>query len=644
MNARRALLFACTCWLALVGNLLAAAAQTPADTTAPAKVNRPSADTVAPAAAPVASPVAAPAPPTVRRPAGRPRALKLVAPAADQALLRRLRLPATVPDSLAARRAVRELVLALQANAYLLASADTVRWGRDTVRAHLYVGEAFRWAYLHNGNLGDGLLTRAGYREKFFRQTPWRPAEWVALQERVLSEAENQGYPFATVGLDSVRLRGRDIGGRVVLRRGPAIYFDSLEIVGSSRTRKEFLAKYLQITTGEPYSQQRVAAAGALLRQLPYVRLRAEPEVRFARHRARVYLLLDERPANQFDGIIGLLPNSTGMGGVQLTGDVTIALRNLRGGGKQLGLQWRKTDALSQLLDASYLHPNFFGSPLQVGATFNLYNQNLTPLSEGFLTLRPRLEVSYPTARAGRLAFFFEQRSSRLLVDSLFRLRTSLPGNLDTEYSAYGLSYARASLDDIYFPHRGLLLTVQGAVGSKVIRKNADLNDTLYRRVALRSTQYSFGGRLEYYRPLSRQTVLLLRARGEGLLNPRFYLNDLFRVGGLNSLRGFNENEFYTSAYGVSTVELRQFTGPEAYVFVFADQALLQAFAPLLNDRGRPLTGTRDAPSGLGAGLSFRTPAGLFQFVYSLGRSGFLNQPGFTLTRSKIHFGLTSRF
>ncbi|MEJ7666170.1 MAG: POTRA domain-containing protein [Hymenobacter sp.] len=80
--------------------------------------------------------------------------------------------------------------------------------------------------------------------------------------------------------------------------------------MGNSNTKKRFLSKYLQIVPGTPYNQQRVAAAAALLRQLPYVRLRAEPEVRFARGRARVYLLLDERPSNQFDAIVGLLPNT----------------------------------------------------------------------------------------------------------------------------------------------------------------------------------------------------------------------------------------------------------------------------------------------------------------------------------------------
>jgi outer membrane protein assembly factor BamA len=558
---------------------------------------------------------------------------------AERALVRRLHPRATVPDSLTALRTVRELVLALQANAYLTASADGIRWGRDTVRVRLYVGEQFRWAYLHNGNLGDGLLTRAGYREKFFRRTPWRPADWVALQERVLTEAENQGYPFATIGLDSLRLSGRDIAGRVVLKRGPAVYLDSLQIVGTSKTKKRFLTKYLQLAPGQPYNQQRVAAAAALLRQLPYVRLRAEPEVRFAKNRARVYLLLDERPSNQFDAIVGLLPNTNGASGVQFTGDVTINLRNLRGGGKQVGLQWRKTDAISQVLDASYLHPNIFGTPLEVGATFNLYKQ-----TDNFLTLRPRVQVSYPTARAGRLTFFTEQRSSRLLLDSQaydkIKQTALLPNYLDSEYNSYGLGYSRASLDDLYFPHRGLFISAQGGVGTKTIRRNASIAEDLYNGLPLRSTQYSFGGRAERYWALGRQGVLLVRARGEGLFNQQFFLNDLFRLGGLNSLRGFQENQFYTNAYGVGTVEFRQFTGPEGYVFVFADQALLQAYQVTTTQLGAR---TLDSPTGLGAGLSFRTAAGLFQFVYSVGRSEFLNT-GFSLNNSKIHFGLTSRF
>ena len=616
----RVLLYSWGMLLLLAGP--AARAQTPS--LDPANPNQPG------LATPPLPPRPLPAPPVGRpRVQAHPRVLLLEAEAADRPVLRRYKLRRAAPDSLSALRAVRELVLGLQADAYLTASADELRWTRDTVRVRLYVGEQFRWAYLRNGNLGDGLLTRAGYREKFFRGTPFVPADWVRLQERVLTEAENQGFPFATVGLDSIRLDGPAIAGRVVLKRGRAIVFDSLQIVGNTKTKKRFLTKYLQLFPGQPFSQQRVDAAAQLLRQLPYVKLRAEPEVRFALGRARVYLLLDERPSNQFDAIVGILPNANAnQTGVQFTGDVTINLRNLKGGGKQIGLQWRKTDALSQLLDVQYVHPNFFGTPFEVSASFNLYKQ-----TDAFLTLRPHVQVSYPTARAGRVSFFFEQRSSYLLYDSTTYANLSqLPGNIDSQFNSYGLNYTWNSLDDLYFPHRGYLLSGQGAVGTKTITRNSSIKNEFYSNIGLHSTQYAFSLRAERYFPVKRASVLLLRLRGESLQNPQLFINDLYRLGGLNSLRGFNENQFYTSTYAVATAEFRQFIGPDSYAFLFADQAYLR------RDLANP---TANQPTGLGAGLSFRTPAGLFQFVYSVGRA---NGQGFDVKSSKIHFGLTSRF
>ena len=594
---------------------LAAYAQTPGLNPASPSLNQASPPLPPRPAAPAVGP---------RAPA-HPRVLLLEAEAADRPLLRRYKLRPTVPDSLGALRAVRELVLGLQAGAYLTASADELRWTRDTVRVRLYVGEQFRWAYLRNGNLGDGLLTRAGYREKLYRGTPFVPADWVRLQERILTEAENQGFPFATVGLDSIRLDGAAIAGRVVLKRGRAVVFDSLQIVGNTKTKKRFLTKYLQLFPGQLFSQQRVDAAAQLLRQLPYVKLRAEPEVRFALGRARVYLLLDERPSNQFDAIVGILPNANArQTGVQFTGDVTINLRNIKGGGKQLGLQWRKTDALSQLLDVQYVHPNFFGTPFEVAASFNLYKQTYD-----FTTIRPRLQVTYPTARAGRVSFFAEQRGS--FIDSV-RDKSVLPATLDAQYNSYGIGYDFNSLDDLFFPHRGYLISGQGALGTKTITKSSLLRPELYDGLALRTTQYSLSLRAERYLPVKRAGVLLLRLRGESLRNPQLLINDLYRLGGLNSLRGFNENQFYTSTYAVATAEFRQFIGPESYAFLFFDQAYLRR--DLAN-------ATANQPTGLGAGLSFRTPAGLFQFVYSVGRA---NGQGFDVKTSKIHFGLTSRF
>jgi len=48
-----------------------------------------------------------------------------------------------------------------------------------------------------------------------------------------------------------------------------------------------------------------------------------------------------------------------------------------------------------------------------------------------------------------------------------------------------------------------------------------------------------------------------------------------------------------------------------------------------------------DTPTGFGMGVSFTTPAGIFNFAYGLGTSKV--QP-LNVNQSKIHFGIVSKF
>ena len=572
-----------------------------------------------------------------------------VAPGADHAAaaaLRKLRLPDRAPDSLGALTAVRDAVLALRADAYLVASADSLAWPtRDSLRVTLHLGPRVRWATVRaSDDVPDGLLARAGFRERLLRGQPLRPAELVRLQQALLRETEDHGYPFAQVRLDSVAWTGGAAPGgapdrlSAVLRleRGPLIVMDSILVEGPATISRGFLTRYLQIFPGQPYSQARLAAATRLLRQLPYLQSSAAPRIRFADDRARITFFLANRRANQFDGIVGVLPvNNPAPGAkrVQVTGDVNLALRNIKGGGKSFTLSWRRADAKSTALDAGYAHPGLFGSPLELGATFNLLRQ-----ANQFVTTRPRLEFAYPTARRGRLSFFAEVRASRLLSDSTFRLLSALPANLDSRYPNYGLAYAFNALDDPFFPRRGWAVGVTGAAGNKTIRRSPDVPERLYASVRPRTRQLTGGVRAEYYARTGGSSTLLTRLRAEGISNEdRLFENDLFRLGGLASLRGFDEWQFFVSSYAVLTAEYRVFTGDDAYVFLFADQGYYR------RDRTPPASAARprDWPGGAGLGLTFSTGAGVFQFVYAVGRAAG-QAP--TLTRGKIHFGITGRF
>jgi translocation and assembly module TamA len=558
------------------------------------------------------------------------RVVQVVSPDPEAVKLwQRLQPKLTARDSLGLGQELRGWLTRLQEEGYLTASIDSLRQGKDSLWVYVYAGRPYRWASLRNGNVGEGLLEKVGFREKLYNNTPFRPAEFAQLQQALLREAENNGFPYAAVRLDSLRLYQDSIRGVLRVVRGPLIQIDSIQVVGSSRMQRQAFYRYTQLAPGQPYSQQKVEQAMRALKQLPFVRIVGEPQVLFAKNQARLYFFLDEKKANQFDGIIGFLPdpNST-KAKLLITGEVNLQVRNLRGSGKQIGLHWRKVERNSQLLDVEYRHPHFFNSPFEVAGLFHLYKQDTS-----FLNLRPRLEVAYPLSTTSRVTFFAEVVSSQLLSPEALRQRRSDSSAIDANFTSYGLAYAWNNLDDLYFPRRGAQAFFQGAVGNKRVQRNARVEASYYDTLQLKTTQLSLATRLERFWPVTKNGVLLTRLHAEGLVNQRLYLNELYRLGGLASLRGFDDYAFYASSYAISTLEYRQYTGQDSYVFLLYDQGYLRR--DLKNEKNIQW------PSGVGGGISFSTGAGVFQLVYSVGRTA---QEGFSLSRGKIHFGITGRF
>jgi hemolysin activation/secretion protein len=114
--------------------------------------------------------------------------------------------------------------------------------------------------------------------------------------------------------------------------------------------------------------------------------------------------------------------------------------------------------------------------------------------------------------------------------------------------------------------------------------------------------------------------------------NENLFLNDLFRLGGLKSIRGFNENFFYARSYVYINIEQRLFFDQSSFLMIFVDGGTLENpyFAK-----------TIDYPVSFGAGLNLETGSGIFRFIYGVGKSNL--QP-LEFSYSRIHFGYLARF
>jgi translocation and assembly module TamA len=548
--------------------------------------------------------------------------------AGDEKVLKSFNYKKTHNDSLSAIKELNEFIRAAQSEAFLLASADTFYWHNDTLTADVYLGQPYRWAYLSKGNVPEGLLIRSGFKEKLYRNSKFSYNELVKLEERILTFAENNGYPFARIMLDSVAFAEGIIAAALKYEQGPVIVFDTIRNAGNANIKSRFLARYLRIHPEEQFSQQKLDAAYKLLKQTPYLKVNAPPAAIFSNNRAEVELSVDSRKVNQVDGIIGLLPNEEEKGRMLITGEFNMHLQNLFASGKSLRAHWQKLRTASQRLELEYVHPVFLGSPVEVKGSFSLLKEDTT-----FLNNAGRISLGYQTLSHGKFSFYTGMQSSRLLS---VPVNSSIQRDLSSyDLVMYGLAYDWHNVDDIFYPRRGWRVYAEGAAGNKRLRKPPleEGTPSFYDSLETQSLQLNILFRGEKFTRLSGRSVLLAAARSGLLVNENLFFNDLFRIGGLNTLRGFNENNFFASRFGVATLEYRFFMEETSYFLLFFDQGYVYYNLPERR--------YKDYPFGLGAGISFSTPAGIFNFVYSLGKS---TDQQLVFSQSKIHFGLTNRF
>lgn len=554
--------------------------------------------------------------------------LDIKVPSEEKSLLRKYNYKKKHPDSLSAAKELQNLIFSLQRQSYITSTADSIWYRNDTMTVSVVVGKPFRWAYLKKGNVNEQLLTKIDYKERFYSNKPFEYYEVVKFERKLLEYSENHGYPFASIKLDSITIAEESIGASLNFVMGPLIKFDSLVIKGDTKIKKRFLSKYIRVLPGQPYSQEKVKNAGKLIKRLPYLKVVKAPVVSFDREKAYLNLYLDDKKANQINGIVGFLPNEEeddeGKKKLLINGEFTLRLHNPFGTGKSIIFEWKKLKKLSQTLDIEYVHPNLIGSNIEAKIDVNFFKQDST-----FVNIDRKITLSYHISKIGKVGFFTGLKSTTIL------LKQPSLNYANTSFISYGLVYEWNNLNDYYYPQKGNAINVNLGIGNKNIKQ---LDESLSENVELKTTQVSFTANIQHYSKLGKRSVFLSGLKVGSLINDNLFLNDLYRIGGLKSLRGFNESTFFASTYVVGTLEYRFFTDETSYLLLFYDQGYLTYD---LLDNLPDNSSYEDFPLGLGAGISFSTKAGIFNFIYSVGRSEV--QP-IGLNFSKIHFGLISQF
>ncbi|MES2381580.1 MAG: hypothetical protein V4538_11100 [Bacteroidota bacterium] len=552
-----------------------------------------------------------------------------------------LNLPSFYNDSAALIAGVNQILLQYARQSYLLANCTYTFVTNDSVEINIESNNSFRWLKINNTKGDNYLLSAAGFDLQQFNKTVFNPVAYAQKVEKALQWLSNNAFPFATFSLDSVEIDSNFVSANLLFNKGPQIVFDSIRVLGNAKIKPKFLANYTNIKVGAAYNENIIKRTDARLAELPYVNLNQSSVVYFYGNKAKLITYLTNKKSSSFDGIIGFAPNSSQSNKIIITGDINLKLQNIAGSGKSLDVNYRSFLGTAQELKIKFNYPYLFNTKVALD-----YGLNLLLYDTAFFDLQNDLAFQYRFIGTNYLKLFYSTQSTTLItIDTNYiKSNKALPSTNDVRKDLYGIGLKITKINYLPNPTKGYSFDVDFALGTKNIIRNPTINAiqldngsgfkyNIYDSINLQFLQYRITCKAENYVQLYKSIVLKTEANIAWLQTQNLFLNELFRIGGLKTLRGFDEQSIFANKYLIANTELRYILDKNSNVFVFYNQAWYQ------NEAVKPFR--VDNPFGFGAGLVFESGAGVFTLVYAMGKQ--FDNP-IEYNKAKIHFGYINYF
>ncbi|MFL5742003.1 MAG: hypothetical protein ACJ75B_17395 [Flavisolibacter sp.] len=530
----------------------------------------------------------------------------------------------------------------LRTKGYITASVDSIRYDSLSAEVSLYLGEQYRWTKVNTRKEDEELLQLVHWPSQIFSG----PVDYPLIQtweQRILDHLEERGHPFGKVFLDSMNIEGDGLSATLKIIPGPVYKIDSIVIHGDAHVTNEFLQRYLDLPNGSPYNRKKLDGISKKLSALSYIQEEKSADLSLLGTGSVLNLYLKARKTSQVNVLIGFHPNSDQLSGSKMliTADVNVLLRNTFGSGETVGLVWQQLQQKSPRLNLLYDQPYAFHSPFGLNFSLDMYKKD-----SSFLNINMNLGTSYRLQEKQTLSVFLQRRQSIVsdINTETVMITKQLPPEADVSSLNLGIGYDFYNTDIRFNPRKGNEFFVTSTAGSKKIRKNNEIVDLvdpsdpsydyekLYDTVKLHAYQFRIVTTAAHFLPLGTQSTIKLGFSGGIYQSENYFRNELFQIGGIKLLRGFDEESQYVSQYAIGTIEYRYRLGLNSYFFGFADGGW-----------GKHLLETVQYHRyfGTGVGLSFETKAGIVNLAWAVGKR---DDTQLNLRQSKVHIGFASYF
>ena len=414
--------------------------------------------------------------------------------------------------------------------------------------------------------------------------------EFSDLTNQLLEQIDRKGNSFSEITYVNPLLKNDTLFLEMKISNSSSRKIDKVITRGYEDFPKKFITKYFLIDKNTVFSKQKLNQVSALSNKLDFIKEKKAPEVLFKKDSTHLYLFLDKIGTSSFDGLVNFSSKENGKG-LLLNGNLDLKLNNTFNTGEKFEIIWNKvSDEKTDFKINSYV-PYILNSKFSTTLEFYLYRQDSTFINTNF-----ELKTDYSINQKSHASILYSSEKSNYLLN--------ISNNDLASYSNYfiGLGYElkKSSTSNLYKYKNGLNLNL--TIGKRKTDTES-INQLKFHFSAFANVQINNRGYLNI-------------KNESGLLTSKNYLlNELFRIGGANSIRGYNEQSIFTNGYSYSNIEFRYSLDTSSYLYSITD---LGVYKENTTNKIKKLL-------GIGAGYQFRINNNLVNLGYVISTNSSTN-------------------
>ncbi|WP_298318697.1 ShlB/FhaC/HecB family hemolysin secretion/activation protein [uncultured Aquimarina sp.] len=418
----------------------------------------------------------------------------------------------------------------------------------------------------------------------------------------------NQGNTFSNLSLINIKKNKDEISAKLISTKSKTRIIDDIIIKGYNKFPKSYLKYNSRIRKGALFKKNSIIEKSKKIDNLGFAKNIKAPEVLFEKDSTKVYLYLEKKSANTFDGFLGF-SSDTESGDLELNGYLNLNLINNLNYGEQLNLIYKSDGNEQQRFQAHISLPYILKTPIGIEAGLDIFKKD-----SSFLITEQKANLNYLINDKKSVFVGYKAISSNNLLDNP---QPSLNiSDYSSSFFTAGFNHTRRQNNNL-FPIKNKY-AITGEFGN---RKTDTEN----------INQIKGSIDISYTFELNRRNSILIKNTASAIFSDNLFTNELFRFGGINSIRGFEENSINASLFNVLNTEYQYILSSNLYIHSIIDYSYFEDESSKLSEN---LT-------SFGFGLGLNTQTGLFRIIFANGKNSDSN---FKFSNTKVHISLNASF